>query len=48
VQTLNLVLKNICAAKSNKKDSDTYQECSWITQIVDDVTYIESFIVDTL
>jgi len=33
-------LKNICAAKYTQKNSDTHQQCSWISQIVDDATFI--------
>ena len=35
VHTLNLVLKNICAAKNIEKNEVTYEECSWITRIAD-------------
>ena len=45
VHTLNLALKNICAAKNCERNSDTYKECFWITQIVDDATIIKKFIV---
>ncbi|XP_068504437.1 uncharacterized protein [Phaseolus vulgaris] len=45
VHTLNLALKNICAAKNTEKNSDTYQQCSWISQIVDDATFIKTFIM---
>jgi len=45
VHTLNLALKNICAAKNCERNSDTYKECFWITQIADDATFIKNFIV---
>ena len=32
VHTLNLALKNICAAKNTEKNEVTYEECSWITR----------------
>jgi len=41
VDTLNLALKNICAADNIY----TYKECFWITQMVDDVIFIKNFIV---
>jgi len=44
VHTLNLALKNICN-KKYQKNSDTYQQCSWISQIDDDVTFIKTFIM---
>ena len=43
VHTLNLVLKNICAAKNTKKNEVTYEECSWITRIADDASFIRVF-----
>ena len=45
MHTLNLALKNICAAKNCERNSDTYKECFWITQIVDDATFIKNFIM---
>jgi len=45
VHTLNLALKNICAAKKCERNNDTYKECFWITQIADDATFIKHFIV---
>jgi len=41
VHTLNLALKNICAAKNTKKNSVAYNQCFWISQIVDDATFIK-------
>ncbi|XP_048594911.1 uncharacterized protein LOC111200150 [Brassica napus] len=34
VHTLNLALKNICAAKNVEKNASTYEECNWITDLV--------------
>jgi len=45
VHTLNLTLKNICATKNTKKNSVAYDRYSWISQIVDDATFIKKFIV---
>lgn len=46
VHTLNLVLKNICAAKNTEKNEVTYEECNWITRIVDDASFIHIFIMN--
>ncbi|XP_057758219.1 uncharacterized protein LOC130978140 [Arachis stenosperma] len=46
VHTLNLALKDICAAKNTKKKNFVYQECSWITQIAEDASFIKNFIVN--
>ncbi|XP_050290193.1 uncharacterized protein LOC126728412 [Quercus robur] len=46
VHTLNLVLKNIYAAKSTEKNEVTYKECSWITCIADDASFIYVFIMN--
>jgi len=45
VHTLNLTLKNICAVKDMEKNSVTYDQCSSISQIVDDTTFIKNFFV---
>jgi len=45
VHTLNLALKNICATKNTKRNSDIYHQCSWISQIDDDATFLKNFIV---
>nr|XP_007144620.1 hypothetical protein PHAVU_007G170700g [Phaseolus vulgaris]ESW16614.1 hypothetical protein PHAVU_007G170700g [Phaseolus vulgaris] len=45
VHTLNLALQNICAAKNTEKNSDIYHQCSWISQIVDDATFVKNFIM---
>uniref|UniRef100_A0A7N2KWX4 DUF659 domain-containing protein n=1 Tax=Quercus lobata TaxID=97700 RepID=A0A7N2KWX4_QUELO len=46
VHTLNLALKNICAAKNTEKNEVTYEECSWITRIADDASFIRVFIMN--
>ncbi|KAI3440221.1 uncharacterized protein J3R85_003841 [Psidium guajava] len=46
VHTLNLALKNICAAKNVEANEVVYEECSWITKIVDDVMQIKKFIMN--
>ncbi|KAK9993905.1 hypothetical protein SO802_023608 [Lithocarpus litseifolius] len=46
VHTLNLALKNICAAKNTEKNEVTYDECSWITRIADDASFIHVFIMN--
>ncbi|XP_025625523.1 uncharacterized protein [Arachis hypogaea] len=45
VHTLNLALKDIRAAKNTEKNNFVYQKCSWITQIVEDASFIKNFIV---
>ncbi|KAG8372495.1 hypothetical protein BUALT_Bualt12G0072000 [Buddleja alternifolia] len=44
VHTLNLALKNICAAKNTEANDVTYVECHWITQIIATTTMIRNFI----
>ncbi|WOK92329.1 hypothetical protein Cni_G01020 [Canna indica] len=46
VHTLNLSLKNICAAKNVESNMETYQECNWITEVHGDVVQIKNFIVN--
>ncbi|XLR37763.1 hypothetical protein S83_022423, partial [Arachis hypogaea] len=46
VHTLNLALKDICAAKNTEKNNFVYQECSWITQIAEDASFIKNFIIN--
>ena len=57
VHTLNLALKNICAAKNTEKtlikkkkntekNEVTYDECSWITRIANDASFIRVFIMN--
>jgi len=45
VYTLNLALKNICAAKNTEKNSVVYDQCFWISKIANDATFIKNFIV---
>ena len=44
--TLNLAVKNICVSKNTKKNKVTYEECSWITRIADDASFIRVFIIN--
>ena len=46
VHTLNIALKNICATKNTEKNEVTYAECSWITRIVDNASFIRVFIMN--
>ena len=46
VHTLNLALKNICAAKNTENNEVTYEECSWITCITDNASFIRVFIMN--
>ena len=48
VHTLNLALKNICAVKNSEKNEVTYAECSWITRIADDPSFIHVFFINHL
>jgi hypothetical protein len=45
VHTLNLALKNICAASNIERNNEVYEECHWITQIADDANFIKNFIM---
>ncbi|KAF5180325.1 hAT transposon superfamily [Thalictrum thalictroides] len=46
VHTLNLALKSICAAKNTQVNAETYEECSWITEVTGEVMAIKNFIVN--
>ncbi|KAI0516280.1 hypothetical protein KFK09_008952 [Dendrobium nobile] len=46
VHTLNLALKNICAAKNTEANEITYNECHWITVIAGDAIVIRNFIMN--
>nr|XP_023915182.1 uncharacterized protein LOC112026735 [Quercus suber] len=46
VHALNLALKNICTAKNTEKNEVTYEECSWITRIADNASFIHVFIMN--
>ncbi|OMO86889.1 hypothetical protein COLO4_20882 [Corchorus olitorius] len=46
VHTLNLALKNICAAKNSHQNEVNYDLLSWITKVGDDAIYIRNFIMN--
>ncbi|XP_074346948.1 uncharacterized protein LOC141685763 [Apium graveolens] len=46
VHTLNLALKNICAAKNIRGNQDVYHECHWITEVADSSLLIKNFILN--
>uniref|UniRef100_A0A2N9EEB5 DUF659 domain-containing protein n=1 Tax=Fagus sylvatica TaxID=28930 RepID=A0A2N9EEB5_FAGSY len=46
VHTLNLALKNICAAKNTEKNEVTFEACHWIIEIIDDASFIRIFIMN--
>ncbi|KAL3753584.1 hypothetical protein ACJRO7_000916 [Eucalyptus globulus] len=46
VHTLNLALKNICAAKNMEINQIVYEKCSWISDIVKEVMQIKYFIIN--
>ncbi|XP_061373651.1 uncharacterized protein LOC133315984 [Gastrolobium bilobum] len=46
VHTLNLAVKNICAAKNVENNQIAYEECSRISDIVGDVSTIKHFIMN--
>ncbi|KAG8376087.1 hypothetical protein BUALT_Bualt09G0027000 [Buddleja alternifolia] len=46
VHTLNLALKNICAAKNTEANEVTYEECHWITQVAGSAVMIRNFIMN--
>ncbi|KAL0370583.1 UNVERIFIED_CONTAM: hypothetical protein Sangu_0376400 [Sesamum angustifolium] len=46
VHTLNLALKNICAAKNTEQNGITYEECHWITEIAASALMIRNFIMN--
>ncbi|XP_054797659.1 putative transcriptional regulator tpeD [Prosopis cineraria] len=46
VHTLNLALKNICAAKNTEANEIVYGECCWITEVRDDAVFIRTFIMN--
>lgn len=46
VHTLNLALKNLCTAKHIEKNEVVWIECNWIIQIIDDVSFVRSFIMN--
>ncbi|KAH1047505.1 hypothetical protein J1N35_038289 [Gossypium stocksii] len=46
VHTLNLALKNICAAKNIEANEVTYDVLCWINNVGDDATFIRNFIMN--
>ncbi|CAH9128684.1 unnamed protein product [Cuscuta epithymum] len=46
VHTLNLALKNICAAKNLESNQETYEECHWITEVYGDAVHIKNYIMN--
>ncbi|XP_054789420.1 uncharacterized protein LOC129294967 [Prosopis cineraria] len=46
VYTLNLALKNICAAKNTEANEIVYGKCRWITEVRDDTVFIRTFIMN--
>ncbi|XP_057790912.1 uncharacterized protein LOC131008025 [Salvia miltiorrhiza] len=46
VHTLNLALKNICAAKNTESNEITYAECRWISEIAASAIMIRNFIMN--
>ncbi|GJR08978.1 putative zinc transporter protein [Tanacetum coccineum] len=46
VHTLNLALKNICAARNTENNSEVYGGCHWITEIHEEVIQIIFFIMN--
>lgn len=46
VHTLNLALKNICAAKNTEDNEEVYNECHWITEVANEGTEIKNFILN--
>ncbi|KAF1872177.1 hypothetical protein Lal_00033832 [Lupinus albus] len=45
VHTLNLALKNICDPHKTERNDLVYEECCWITKVVDQVCYVRNFIM---
>ncbi|KAG8365715.1 hypothetical protein BUALT_Bualt17G0000800 [Buddleja alternifolia] len=46
VHTLNLALKNICAAKNTQANEITYDECHWISELTATAMMIKNFITN--
>ncbi|KAG8383565.1 hypothetical protein BUALT_Bualt04G0026800 [Buddleja alternifolia] len=44
VHTINLALKNTCAAKNTEANEVTYEECHWITEIAGSAIMVRNFI----
>lgn len=45
VESINLVIKNICEAKDTEAKDVTYDECRWITTIIADAMVVKNFIM---
>ncbi|CAJ2629747.1 unnamed protein product [Trifolium pratense] len=45
VHTLNLALKDICAARNTERNNEIFEECRWITQVADDANFIKNFVM---
>ena len=46
MHTLNLIFKNICAAKEIGGAAYAFDECHWITLVIADVMFIKNFIMN--
>ena len=47
VHTLNLAVKNICTPSAHARgNDDVYAACSWISPLVDDVSFVKNFIMN--
>ncbi|KAJ7971487.1 Dimer_Tnp_hAT domain-containing protein [Quillaja saponaria] len=46
VHTLNLALKNICAAKNTERNEIAYAECHWITETSQKANFVRNFIMN--
>lgn len=46
VHTLNLAIKNICAAKNTEANGIAYSECHWITEITSSALMVRNFIMN--
>ncbi|KAH1205718.1 hypothetical protein GmHk_16G046360 [Glycine max] len=45
VHTLNLGVKNICAAKNVDGNENVFNECGWIAEVIGDASFIKVFIM---
>ena len=46
MHTLNLALKNICAAKNTETNALNYEQCNWITEVSNYALIIKHFIMN--
>ena len=44
VHILNLALQNIGVARNVENNAITFEECSWITEVVNDCQFVKNFI----